>query len=499
MSISLHCALVYDSFPHATLVEVGVVLKWIVLAVYAVMIIWVGVAGFRKTRSFSDYFLGGGAVGAWMTAFTYGTAYFSAVMFIGFAGKIGWAFGLSGLWIALGNTLIGVLLVWWLLGPKIKRMSVEYGVHTLGEYLERRYESRFLKLFASACIFVFFIPYSAAVFMGLSYLFRSTFGIDYTLALVLMGGFTAVYLVLGGYKSMTVIDVIFGIIMILGVGVLLWSILDTGGGVGSIADGLAAINPKLASAVGPPGWWPLFSLVFLTSVAPLAMPQLVQKFYAIRDQRAIRIGMVGSTVFALIITGIGYFSGATTRFFLTPETTPLAFSNGIPVFDALMPELLTRIIPETLSVLILLLILSASMSTLAALVLISSSAIVKDFYAGFVNRSASDARLTRLMRLASAVIVLLAVTIAYYRPATIVGILGISWGAIGAAFLGPFLWGLFWKRANRVGAIGSGSTALAVCLILYMTGTDSPQAGTIGMIASLCLTPIISAVSFARP
>ena len=172
------------------------------------------------------------------------------------------------------------------------------------------------------------------MFIGLSFLFRSTFGIDYTLALILMGGFTALYLVLGGYKSMTVIDMIFGIIMLIGVGVLLVSILDEGDGLASITDGIAAINPKLTDVVGPPGWWPLFSLVFLTSVAPMAMPQLVQKFYAIKDNRAIKVGMIGSTIFALIITGIGYFSGATTRFFLTPETAPMAFADGKPIFDA---------------------------------------------------------------------------------------------------------------------------------------------------------------------
>lgn len=467
-------------------------LKVLILLVYAAAIVGVGIAGFRKTRSFSDFFLGGGTVGAWMTAFTYGTAYFSAVLFIGFAGKIGWGFGYSGLWIAVGNTLIGVLAVWWLLGRRIKAMSLELKVHTLAEFLQVRYDSAFLKLFAALCIFVFFIPYTAAVFMGLSYLFRSTFGIDYTLALVLMGGFTAVYLVLGGYKSMTIIDVVFGIIMLAGVSVLFFSILQKGGGLQAITAGIAAIDPRLTAAVGPPGWWPLFSLVFLTSVAPMAMPQLVQKFYAIKDARAVRVGMLGSTLFALLVTGIGYFAGATTRFFLTPEIAPRAFSDGQPIFDALMPELLVQIIPEALSVLILLLILSASMSTLAALVLISSSTIAKDFYAGFVNPKADDRRLTMLMRLCSVLFVVLSVVMAYYRPSTIVGILGISWGAIGAAFLGPFLWGLFSKKVNRYGAIAAGVLGLAVCLALYIGGTPSPQAGTIGMLVSLGIPPVVS-------
>jgi len=467
-------------------------LKLIVISAFALMIIIFGVLGMRKTRTFSDFFLGGRNIGPWMTAFTYGTAYFSAVLFIGFAGKVGWGFGYSGLWIALGNALIGVLAVWWFLGPRIKKMSVEYNVHTMAEYFEKRYDSKFLKLFSSVAIFVFLVPYCAAVFMGLSYLFRSNFNVDYTFALVFMGLFTAIYLVMGGYKSMTMVDVFFGMIMTVGVIILLWSTFDQAGGLANITNKLSSINPKLTEAVGPPGWWPLFSLVFLTSVAPFAMPQLIQKFYAIKDKRSIRIGMGASTVFAILVGGIGYFVGATTRFFLSPENAPNAFENGKPIFDALMPELLASVIPHTLSILILLLILAASMSTLAALVLISSSAIAKDFYAGFINREASDKRLTSLMRIVSTVFIIISVIVAYYKPSTIVAILGISWGAIGAVFLGPFIWGLFWKRANKFGAISSSVLGLAVCLILYFQGMPSPQAGTIGMIVSLAVNPIFS-------
>nr|MBN2278500.1 sodium:solute symporter [candidate division Zixibacteria bacterium] len=452
----------------------------------------------RRAKSFSDFFLGGGKIGPWMTAFTYGTAYFSAVLFIGFAGKIGWGFGYSGLWIAAGNALLGVLGVWWLMGPRIKKMAAEYNVHTMSEYFEIRYRSKFLKLMAAISIFIFFVPYSAAVFMGLSYLFRSTFGIDYTLALVLMGGFTGIYLVLGGYKSMTMIDMVFGVIMTAGVVILLYCAIDKAGGLNNITAGLKAINPDLTAIVGPPGWWPLFCLVFLTSAAPFAMPQLIQKFYAIRDNRSIKIGMIASTFFAVLIGGIGYFTGATTRFFLTPENASAAFDKGGPIFDALMPELMVKIIPEGLLVLILLLILSASMSTLAALVLISSSAVAKDFYAGFVNKNAEDKKLTLLMRVSSGFFVILSVIIAYFKPTTIVAILGISWGAIGSVFLGPFVWGLLTRRAGKVGAISSALVGLTVCLMLYLTGTPSPQAGTVGMLISLAVNPLVSLVFPAR-
>lgn len=462
-------------------------LKVIVIAVYALMIIGVGVVGLRKTRSFADFFLGGGKVGAWMTAFTYAAAYFSAVLFIGFAGKIGWGFGLSALWIAAGNTLVGVLAVWWLLGSRVKRIATEYGVHTMPEFFERRYGSRFLKLFCAVAVFVFFVPYSSAVFMGLSYLFESNFGLPYVYALAGMGVFTAIYMVLGGYKSMAMIDTVFGMIMVVGVGVLLGFTLYEGGGLAKMTAELRAIDPRLAGPVGPPGWWPLFCLVFLTSVAPFGMPQLLQKFYAIKDARAVRVGMVASTCFAALIGGVAYFTGATTRLFLSPETAPKAFQGTDPVVDRLMPELLAHVVPEGLSVLMLLLVLSASMSTLAALVLLSSSAVAKDFYAGFVNRNASDAQLTLLMRVLSALFILASVVLAALELSTIVAILGMSWGAIGSVFLGPFLWGVFTKRVGKVAATGSSLIALGVCIGLSARGWSSPAAGTVGMMVSLVL------------
>lgn len=320
-------------------------LKTTIISAFALMIVIIGVLGMRKTRSFADYYLGGGTIGPYMTAFTYGAAYFSAVLFIGFAGKIGWDFGMSGLWVAVGNALIGVLGVWWLMGNRIKQMSLELKVQTMPEYFEKRYGSRGFKLYSSAAIFVFLVPYSAAVFIGLSYLFKVNFNIDYSIALLFMGGFTALYLVMGGYKSMTMIDVVFGIIMAAGAFVLLISTISTAGGLRDLLAQLRGIDPRLTQAVGPPGLWPLFSLVFLTSVAPFAMPQLVQKFYAIRDRQAIRIGMVASTLFSLLIAVSAYFTGASIRVFLTPESASAAFHEGKPIFDALMPELLTNVIP----------------------------------------------------------------------------------------------------------------------------------------------------------
>ncbi|MDA3885028.1 MAG: sodium:solute symporter [Candidatus Delongbacteria bacterium] len=471
--------------------------KIIVLALYALTIIGLGIMGMKKTKSFSDFLHGGGKVGPWMSAFSYGTAYFSAVVFIGFAGKIGWGFGFSGVWIGICNALIGVLGVWWLMAWKIKQISTRYNISTMSEYFEIRYKAKYFKLYAALVIFVFMIPYSAAVFQGLSYLFEISLpGVEYWQAVVGMGLFTSIYLVMGGYKSMSVIDTFFGMIMTLGVIMLLFFTIDGGGGIASIVDRLSAIDPKLTESVGPPGLWPLFSLIMLTSVAPFAMPQLVQKFYAIKDKRSIKIGMIASTVFALLIGGIAYFVGSTGRLFVTPASSPQAFNEaGKPIFDMIMPELLTQIIPEYLFIIILVLILSASMSTLAALVLISSSTLTKDFYAGYINKKVSDKNLTLLTRIASVVFIVLSVALALMKLDTIVAILGVSWGAIGAAFLGPFIWGLFTNFCNKFGAYASSFVGLGLTIYLYATGWSSPEAGTIGMIVSLLLNPIMSFIA----
>ncbi len=464
--------------------------NYLVVGAYAALIIIIGLKGMRKTNSYHDYLLGGGKVGPWMTAFSYGTAYFSAVLFIGFAGKLGWGFGLSALWIALGNTLIGVLGVWLLLGNRIKNMSESLNVKTMPEYLEARFNCPFLKGFTALAIFVFFVPYTAAVFMGLSYLFESTFQLPYIWILLSMGLFTGTYLILGGYRSMAMMDVVFGIIMVIGVSVLLWFNIQKGGGIPDIVSSLRAIEPKLVAPVGPPGIVPLLSLIFLISVAPFAMPQLLQKFYAVRDKKAIRVGMIASTLFALLVTGVAYFTGALTRIFLSPASAPGAFGEGgAPLFDRLIPELLTTIIPSALTVIILLLILSASMSTLASLVLIASSAVTKDFYHGFINRNASDSALTRLGRLSSGGFIVLSMILAWLKPAVIVTILSISWGAIASVFLGPFLWGLFCKKLKKPGAVTASILGLVTCMYLFFSWGPSkvPQAASVGMLVSLAV------------
>ncbi|MBN1591911.1 MAG: sodium/solute symporter [Candidatus Coatesbacteria bacterium] len=475
----------------------------IVLAIYVIVILFIGYKSMKRTKTFGDFFLANRTVGPWLTAFTYGTAYFSAVLIIGFAGKIGWGFGMASLWVALGNTIVGTFLVWKLLGGRIMRATQQMGVHTMPEYLEARYQSRFLKAYSAICIFVFLIPYSASVYMGLSYLFEINFNVSYSYILFAMAILTAIYLIMGGYKAITVVDIFQGMIMIAGILIMIGMFTAKAGGVSNILERLNSINPELTSIWGPAGWRPIMALVFLTSVAPFAMPQLVQKFYGIKDEKSVKIGTIVATLFALIITFGAYYSGALTRVFISAESHPTLFKGGKAAVDKLMPVMIKQFVPEVLGVIILLLVFAASMSTLAALVLVSSSSIVKDLYQGFFGKGDHEKKLVLPMRAICLVVIFLSVIIALKKPAIIVTMLSISWGAVAAVFLAPFVYGLLWKKATKLSAIVSSFVGLGTTLIWYAL-TDSaamvPQIASAGMIISMIVLPIVVWVeSLFRP
>jgi len=468
-------------------------MKYLFFIIYAIILMGIGVYGLRKTKTFNDYFLGSRSIGPWLSAFTYGTAYFSAVLLIGFAGKLGWGFGFSALWVAVGNTVIGTMLAWILIGKKIRSASLELEVYTMPEYLQKRYDSHFLKIFGAIAIFIFLVPYASSVFLGLSYLFEIAFEINFNLILLIMAVFTGLYMILGGFRSIAIVDFIQGIVMIFGVGMLVYFGITKAGGIPQIVTKLDSINPKLTGFIGPPGFFPLFFIVVITSIAPLAMPQLIQKFYSIKNERSIKIGTIVSTIFAIIITGAAYFTGALTRVFINADKYPALFTNGKPMVDKLIPIFIRDVIPSSISFVILLLVLSASMSTLASLIFVSASAIVKDLYHGYAKSKIKESKLNNLMRVFCGLFIIISVIFTIFKPAIILTLLLISWGAIAAIFLAPFLYGLYWKRANKYAAnICAVSGALITMILFFLLPANKiPLIATLGMGIPLILFPLI--------
>ena len=493
-------------------------LLWIILIAYLLVMVGIGVYCRKKASSVSDFVLGGRNLGAWFTAFAYGTSYFSAVVFIGYAGQFGWNYGVASTWIGLGNAFIGSMLAWLILGKRTRIMSKHLNASTMPEFFEHRYGSKGLKLASSGIVFVFLIPYTASVYNGLSRLFEMAFGIPYEYCIIGMAVLTAVYVILGGYMATAINDFIQGIIMLLGIAaVVIFAVAKQGGlytaltKLGEITDGVPANS--LNSIFGPDPL-NLLGVVILTSLGTWGLPQMIGKFYAIKDNKAISRGTIISTFFALVVAGGSYFLGGFGRLYTTPEaiTNP---ATGKLVYDSIIPTMLQSALPDILMGIVVVLVLSASMSTLSSLVLTSSSTLTIDMIKPAVEKKKPMGEKTQvlLMRIFIAAFLVLSVIIALNPNTYISTLMSISWGALAGAFLAPFMYGLFSKKITRAAVWASfiaGVGITGVHMFLFSLGLFpglvaavqslncpldllSPiNAGAFAMLFSLVLVPVVS-------
>ena len=477
---------------------------------YVLVMIAVGYWCMKRTRDVGDFFLGGRTLGPWMSAFAYGTTYFSAVLFIGYAGKLGWGFGIYTMWIVLGNTLVGTLLAWLVLAARTREMTTRLNAITMPEFLRARYGCNGLQVISALVVFVFLVPYSASVLMGLSYLFEMTLHISYEHALYFLTALTAVYLVMGGYFAVAISDFIRGIIEFAGVMIMVYLLAhrpETGGFINatsklladpSAAPGLAAVKLLGAGswlAVSAPGWLTLLALVMITSFGPWALPQMVQKFYSIRSKADVTRAMTIASVFALFMAFGAYYSGALTHLFYGAKLPAELVGPKGPIWDKIMPHFITTAgLPGSLVLIIVLMVFSASMSSLSSLVLVSSSAIAIDLYGAFVNRHANPKQTMGLLRVLCAVFVGCSLFIALKKPTVIVNLMIMSWGTLLGVFLAPYIFGLFWKRTTKAGVYAGILSGLASAFTLFSTwGQDGvPLAGAVTMLLPLIVVPVVS-------
>ena len=491
------------------------VLDYIILALYALSMVAIAMYTKKRSKSLDDFlFAGKKGLNGWMTAFAYGTTYFSAVIFIGYAGQFGRSFGLASVWIGIGNALFGTLIAWLVLAKRTRNMTRRLDSKTMPEFFEKRYGGKNLKLVSAIITFVFLIPYSASVYNGLSSLFEMIFGIEGWIIMICLAALTALYLFFGGYFATALSDFIQGIIMIIGVVCMIICFMNSDRVAWDISR--LTSDPNLtwftfgASSKGIYGSTvSLLSLIFLTSFGVWALPQTVHKYHAVRDKKSINQAIVVSTVFALVIGFIAYFSGALSIFF--PETF------GLP-HEEVMPKMLSIVIPTGLMGIIAVLILSASMSTLSSVSLASASVIAVDLYKGGINKNASDKRVNTVTRALCLVFVLISLVLAILNEkfgiAAIAYMMGISWGTLAGCFIGPYVLGVIWKRVTKTAVWSSiiSSLVLTVALI-FVFGYDknnwsctfgeaiksgvstSPLIGTICMISSVIITVAVSLVT----
>lgn len=469
--------------------------KIILLILFFASMVAVGLYSRKHATNVSDFVLGGRAVGPWLTAFAYGTSYFSAVVFVGYAGQFGYKYGIASTWIGIGNAVLGSLLAWVVLGRRTRVMSKHLSATTMPDYFGKRYDSNAIRIVAAAISFIFLIPYTASVYNGLSRLFGMAFNIPYSVCVVAMAALTGIYVVLGGYMATAINDFIQGIIMLFGIVAVIVAVLNGYGGFTESVRKLAEIESDVpgvyASFFGPdlPG---LIGVVILTSLGTWGLPQMVHKFYAIKDEKSIKAGTIISTLFAIVVSGGCYFLGGFGR--LVDESVFMV--DGKPVYDAIIPGMLSQL-PDILIGIVVVLVLSASMSTLSSLVLTSSSTLTLDLIKGNVVKNMDEKKQLLCMRIMLVFFVVISVVIALDPPAFIAQLMGISWGALAGAFLAPFLYGLYWKGVTKAAVWASFVCGVGITVAnMFFKFIESPiNAGAIAMVAGLIIVPVVSLIT----
>ena len=485
-------------------------IKLAFLVVFFGVMVGIGLYCRKHTTDVNGFVLGGRAVGPWLTAFAYGTSYFSAVVFVGYAGQFGWKYGIAATWAGIGNALLGSLLAWVVLGRRTRVMTQHLDSATMPQFFENRFQSRSLKLAASAIIFIFLIPYTASLYNGLSRLFGMAFHVDYAVCVIAMAVLTGVYVIAGGYMATAINDFIQGIIMIVGIIAVVGAVIKSQGGFLAALDGLARVSdptvsdtPGVFASFFGPDPVGLLGVVLLTSLGTWGLPQMVQKFYAIRSEKAIDKGTIISTVFAAIVAGGCYFLGGFGR--LYSDQVDVA-ANG---YDSIVPTMLEGLSTVLIAVVVIL-VLSASMSTLSSLVLASSSTLTLDFIKDTIVKDMDEKRQILTMRLLIVVFIAISVVLAivqYRSNVTFIAqLMGVSWGALAGAFLAPFLYGLYWKKTTRGACWASFLFSTVVMLANIFFGKYFPtllqspiNAGAFCMLAGLIIVPVVSLVTPRLP
>ncbi|MBQ4601581.1 MAG: sodium/solute symporter [Clostridia bacterium] len=487
--------------------------KLLFLVVFFAITVGVGIYCRKNATDVNGFVLGGRSVGPWLTAFAFGTSYFSAVIFVGYAGQFGWKFGMASTWIGLGNAFIGSLLAWSILGRRTRILTQALDSKTMPDFFGLRFKSNALKTVASVIVFIFLIPYTASLFNGLSRLFTAAFpGVDYAWCVVIMAVLTAVYVIVGGYMATAINDFIQGIIMLGGIAAVILLVLNQNGGLQGSVEALSQVTTDatadqagaFTSFFGPEPLSLLF-VVILTSLGTWGLPQMVGKFYSIKSESDINKGTIISTIFAIVVAGGCYFLGGFGRLFGTPANAA-APEGG---FDSIIPAMVQALNSDVMFGIVLILVLSASMSTLSSLVLTSSSTITLDLIVPAVKKGVSEKKKLFIMRIFVAFFIIVSATIAIIQanPELNIGfiaqLMGVSWGALAGAFLAPFLYGLYWKKTTRAAVLvsfifGAGfMTANFICQLAGITFISpfmaSPiNSGVVAMLAGLVIVPVVS-------
>lgn len=412
-----------------------------------------------ETEGFlSDYFLGSREFGGLVLAMTMVATYGSASSFLGGPGA---AYSTGFGWVLLSMSQVAsgyfVLLI---LGKKFAIVSRRYNAVTLIDFFKERYKSTTVVLLSAFSIIIFLFSAMAAQWVGGAYLIQSLTGLSYITALFIFTLSVLVYVTIGGFRAVVITDTIQGIVMFFGTLLLLVAVIVAGGGVSQLFSDLTSINPNLITPFGEDGSLSasyVSSYWILVGVGVIGLPQIAVRSMSYKNSKAMhRAIVIGTVVVGGIMLGM-HMIGVFAR----------PIMPGIEVEDQVIPQIALEVLPPWLAGILLAAPLAAIMSTVDSLLLLVSSSVVKDVYINYVKPDATDNRIKNVSMGVTAVIGIVAFLLAISPPELLIFLNLFAFGGLESAFIWPLIFGLYWKYANKTGAIASMIAGIVSYIVNY--------------------------------
>ncbi len=428
-------------------------MNWAVIAPLVIFLFVIFAVGFwshkfvLKSNSFlEEYFLGERQMGGFILAMTMVATYGSASSFIGGPG-VAYTQGLGWVLLAMAQLATGYFTLM-VLGKKFAIVARQYKAITLIDFLKERYQSKTVVLLSAASIIIFLFSSMTAQWIGGARLVESITGLSYTTALLIFVFSVLIFVIVGGFRAVALTDAVQGVVMFTGTLILLIATIKAGGGIPNIISDLAAENPNLISPFGAKrDLTPAFvsSFWILVGVGVVGLPQITVRAMSYKNSRAMHSAIIiGTIVVGFIMLGM-HLIGVFAR-----PVIP-----GVKIGDTVMPLLSMKVLPPFVAGIVLAAPMAAIMSTVDALLILVSSALVKDVYLNYIKPHAEESHVKKVSFSVTAIIGILVIFFALSPPDLIVWLNLFSFGGLESVFIWPVIFGLYWSRGNKYGAITS--------------------------------------------
>ncbi|MDO5852058.1 MAG: sodium:solute symporter family protein [Methanobacteriaceae archaeon] len=453
----------------------------IIVLIYVLVMLGVGVYAWKRTKNSEDFFIASHGTNSYIMALSYGATFISTAAIIGFGGVAG-NFGMGILWLVFLNIAVGIFLAFAIFGKRTRLMGKRLKALTFPDFLSRRFDSKFIKIFSGLLIFCTMPIYAASVLIGAVRFIETTLHIDYTIALIGLSIIIGAYVIYGGIKGVLYTDALQGTIMFVSMLFVLFTIYSLFGGVTSAHQTLTNMAPLIPASVqaqgatgwtsapvlGSPWWWNLVtSIIMGVGIGAIAQPQLAVRFMTVKSDRELNRAVLIGGIFIFVMTFTAYIVGALSNVYFYQNFGQIAIQAAGGNVDRIIPLFIENAMPKWFTYVFLLTLLSAAMSTISTQFHVQGTSISNDVYTPI--KKANNHSTLVVARIGVLLAIVIAVALAFILPAGVVAQgTNIFFGLCASTFLPVYICSLFWKRTTKEGAIAgivSGTVLSLFCLV----------------------------------